>query len=106
MFVSTTKYTLKSIPAFISFSILSLGSIAQANTATGLVAIKVRIRDLRTLTVWQSAEDMKAFRNSGFHAKAMIDSKKLGFNRSHSWQSDRIPTWKEAIARINTATSN
>ena len=106
MLASTTKYTLRSIPAFIAFSILSLKSIAQANTANGLVAIKIRVRDLRTLTVWQSTEDMKAFRNSGFHAKAMINSKKLGFNRSHSWQTDRIPTWKEAILALDGATSN
>lgn len=106
MLASTTKYTLKSIPAFIMFAILSLKSIVQANTANGLITIKIRIRDLRTLTVWQTAEDMQAFRNSGFHAKAMVDSKKLGFNRSHSWETDRIPSWQEAIAKINSVASN
>ena len=100
MLASTTKYSLKSIPAFMMFSILSLKSIAQANTANGLVTIKIRIRDLRTLTVWQTAEDMQTFRNSGFHAKAMVDSKKLGFNQSHSWETDRIPSWQEAIAKL------
>lgn len=106
MFVSTTKYSLKSIPAFIAFAILSLKAIAQANTANGLVTIKIRIRDLRTLTVWQSESDMLAFRNSGFHAKAMVDSRKLGFNRSHSWETNNIPTWSEAISKINSFSSN
>ena len=106
MLASTTKYTLKSIPAFFLFSLLSLKSIAQANTANGLITIKIRIRDLRTLSVWQSKADMQAFRNSGFHAKAMVDSKKLGSNRSYSWETNSIPTWKEAIALIDSATSN
>ena len=83
-----------------AFAILSLKSIAQANTASGLITIKIRIRDLRTLTVWQTAEDMQAFRNSGFHAKAMTDSQKLGFNQSYSWETDSIPTWQEAIAKL------
>jgi len=105
MLASTTNYTLKNIPAFLIFSILSLKSIAQANTSSGLVTIKIRI-DLRTLTVWQSAEDMKNFRDSGFHSKAMINSAKLGFNRSHSWETDHIPNWQEAIAQLEQKHAN
>ena len=106
MFASTTKYTLKSVPAFFMFSLLSLKSIAQANTAQGLITIKIRIRDLRTLTVWKSKEDMITFRNSGFHQQAMISSAKLGSNRSFSWQTNCIPSWQEAIAKINNLASN
>ena len=106
MFASTTKYTLKNLPAFLIFSLLSLKSIAQANSSSGLVTIKIRIRDLRTLTVWQSKEHMLAFRNSGFHQQAMIASNKLGANQSCSWQTDRIPTWQKAIAKIDSLASN
>ena len=67
MIASTTKYTLKNILAFAIFSLLSLKSIAQANSSNGLVTIKIRIRDLRTLTVWKSKKDMMTFRNSGFY---------------------------------------
>ena len=105
MLASTTKYTLKGIPFFIMFAIMSLKSIYQANNSSGLIAIKIRLRDFRTLTVWETAEDMKAFRNSGVHLKAMMESSKLGFNRSHSWQTDRIPTWSEAIMQLNKATA-
>ena len=101
MIASTTKYTLKSIPAFLMFAVLSLRSIFQANTSNGLITIKIRLRDLRTLTVWKSATDMQNFRNSGVHLKAMADSNKLGFNRSHSWHTDRIPSWKEAITLLD-----
>ena len=100
MFASTTKYTLKNIPAFLMFSLLSLKSIAQANTAKGLVTIKIRIRDFRTITVWETKADMISFRNSGFHQQAMIASTKLGSNQSYSWETERIPTWQEAIAEL------
>ena len=103
MIASTTKYTLKGIPFFMMFAIMSLKSIRQANKSRGLIAMKIRIRDFRTLTVWETAEDMKAFRDSGVHSKAMMESPKLGFNRSHSWQTDRIPTWSEAIMQLNKA---
>ena len=102
MIASTTKYTLKGIPFFMMFAIMSLRSIRQANKSRGLIAIKIRLRDFRTLTVWETAEDMKAFRNSGVHLKAMMESSKLGLNRSHSWQTDRIPTWTEAIMQLNS----
>jgi hypothetical protein len=75
--------------------------VYQANRSNGLVAIKIRFQDLRTLTIWESIEDMKAFRNSGVHLKAMTDSPKLGSNQSFSWKTDCIPTWKEAIAKLN-----
>lgn len=105
MIASTTKYTLKSIPAFLMFAILSLKSIVQANRSNGLIAIKIRLQDLRTLTVWETIEDLKAFRNSGVHLQAMIDSSKMGTNQFSSWETDRIPTWKEAIAKLNTKIS-
>ena len=100
MFASTTKYTLKELPAFFKFAILSLRSIAQANQSQGLVTIKIRLRDFRTLTVWQSQSDMEAFRNSGVHFKSMMDSPQLGSNQSCSWETQSIPDWKEAIAKL------
>ena len=98
---STTKYTLREIPAFLMFAILSLKSIQQAKNSHGLISIKIRVRDLRTLTVWKSMKDMKAFRNSKAHFKAMKDSEKLGFNQSHTWQTDYIPDWSEAITKLD-----
>ena len=100
MIVSTTKYTLKSIPAFIAFAVLSLRSIWQANWSDGLIAIKIRLRDFRTMTVWSSKAKMLAFRNSGIHRRAMIESPKLGTNQSYTWETETIPTWSEAIAEI------
>lgn len=101
MYVSTTKYTLKELPTFFMFALLSLRSISQAKKSPGLVAIKIRLRDFRTLTVWKSPEDMRAFRNSGVHLKAMTDSPQLGSNQSCSWSTESIPTWEEAIAKLN-----
>ncbi len=101
MIASTTKYTLKEIPAFVMFSILSLKSIYQATNSTGLISLKIRIRDFRTLTVWQDRDKMMAFRNTGAHLKSMQDSPGLGLNQSHTWETEHIPRWQEAIAKLN-----
>ena len=101
MFASTTKYSLKGVPTFMMFAIMSLRSIHQANNSRGLIAMKIRLRDFRTLTVWKSEADMKAFRNSRAHLKAMLKSIELGSNQSYSWQTERIPTWKEAITQLD-----
>ena len=106
MIASTTKYTLKSIPAFFVFAILSLRSIFQANRSDGLIAIKIRFWDLRTLTLWSSREDMQAFRNSGVHRQAMLDSPKLGSNQSYSWETETVPTWTEALCKIAEKTKD
>ena len=106
MFASTTKYTLKELPAFFRFAILSLRSIAQANQSQGLVTIKIRLRDFRTLTVWQSQSDMVAFRNSGVHFKAMTASPQLGSNQSYSWETKSIPDWEEAIAKLEAVAAS
>ena len=100
MIASTTKYTLKSILAFLMFALLSFGSIVRAKKSRGLITIKIRLRDLRTLTVWNSKAEMKAFRNSGIHQKAMTDSPKLGKNQSYTWETNSIPTWQEAISKM------
>jgi hypothetical protein len=101
MIASTTKFTLKEIPAFLMFAILSLRSINQAYNSQGLIAIKIRVRDLRTLSVWENREKMKAFRNSQAHLKAMQNSNKLGFGQSYTWETEHIPSWSEAILQIN-----
>lgn len=106
MIASTTKYSLKDVFSFLMFAVLSFRSISQANNSNGLITIKIRLGDLRTLTVWKSMESMKAFRNSGVHRQAMLKSPKLGSNQSYSWQCDRIPTWNEAIALLNQATKS
>ena len=87
------------MPAFFMFAMLSLRSIHQAKNSHGLIVIKIRLRDFRTLTVWENLEDMQAFRNSRSHLKAMKNSDTLGFNRSHTWYTEHIPDWSEAIAR-------
>lgn len=92
MIAFTTKHTLKEILNFLIFAILSLKLIEQIKKYYGLVTIKIRIRDLRTLTVWQNIEDLQAFWNSGVHLKAMKNSNKLRLNQTCTWQTDYIPS--------------
>lgn len=94
---------LKVYQLFSCFPFYPLRSIHQAKNARGLLAIKIRLRDLRTLTVWESIEDMQSFRNSQVHLKAMKDSPKLGLNQSHTWCTEHLPDWSEIIARFNSS---
>lgn len=55
----------------------------------------------RTLTVWETAEDMKAFRNNGAHLDAMRATAKIGSARTVTWEVDRPPTWPEVLAKFD-----
>lgn len=106
MIASTTKYTLKNAGTFFVFAVLAFRSVYQANRSSGLITVKIRVRDLRTLTVWKSEKDMLAFRNSGIHRRAMIESSKLGSNQSHTWKTETIPTWSQALQKISDSSQH
>ena len=55
----------------------------------------------RTLTVWENAEALKAFRDSGAHLEAMRATRKIGIARTITWPVDRVPSWPEAIAKLD-----
>ena len=57
----------------------------------------------RTLTVWESTEALKAFRNSGAHLEAMRNTARIGRARTVTWETAEIPAWPEVIARLDGA---
>ena len=57
----------------------------------------------RTLTIWESTEALKAFRNSGAHLEAMRNTAKIGRARTATWEVTHIPTWPEVIATLDGA---
>ncbi len=57
----------------------------------------------RTLTIWESTEALKAFRNSGAHLDAMRNTARIGRARTVTWEVTQIPTWPEVIARLDGA---
>ena len=63
---------------------------------------------LRTLTVWQTEEDMMAFVVSPAHLKAMprISSLSRGTSNTVGWQANETDaTWSQAIAHLGQGTT-
>ena len=63
---------------------------------------------LRTLTVWQTEEDMMAFVVSPAHLKAMprISSLSRGTSNTVGWQANETDaTWSQAIAHLGQGTN-
>lgn len=101
MIVSTTKFTLKSWRLYIPFFVDTYNVVKQVRRAGGIVHMKIGPISLRTITVWKREEDMRAFRNSGAHLHAMKKSRSYGAIVSTVWESDSIPTWREAIQKLD-----
>ncbi len=56
-----------------------------------------------TVSVWQSAEDAKAFAHSGAHLEAMKKAKSLASEvRICSFEGEKIPKWSEAKKLVQT----
>ena len=100
MIISTTKFKLKKLSLYGQFFIDTYRVVKQVKKAGGAVHLKINPISLRTITVWKTREQMLKFRNSGAHLHAMKKSKSFGEITSVTWESDVIPTWQEAIARL------
>lgn len=58
-------------------------------------------KDVHTMTLWDSEEDMLRFVRSGAHLESMKSTARLGSQfRSVSFEVSAMPSWKEAIERL------
>jgi len=110
-FVATTYLALKPGQLESLFE-LSGPVIATLMTSQGLVAVGTAQSEsclaVRTLTVWQSAEDMVAFVTSTAHATAMAETSTLsrGTTNTISWAGDETTvSWQEAAVRLEAEAS-
>jgi len=71
----------------------------QMDVSPGLVSYSFHPR-FQTLSVWENAEVMKAFRNSGAHLAAMKATRKMGRAKVVTWETVELPTWDEAHKRL------
>jgi heme-degrading monooxygenase HmoA len=110
-FIATTYLALK--PDQIDVA-LELGQPIVESLASmhGFVAFSLTqsatCASLRTLTVWQTEEDMMAFVVSPAHLKAMprISSLSRGTSNTVAWQaSETDATWSQAIAHLRQGTT-
>jgi heme-degrading monooxygenase HmoA len=100
MHITATQIKIKSISAFFRFFTRIAKIRKQLASAEGVIFVK--FSGLRTLTGWQSEDDMKTFRNSGAHLEAMKNIKNIGKAKSISWQADEEPEWHEAKTKLNS----
>ena len=102
MIISTTKFKLKSWTLYAEFFVDTLQVVKQAKAAGGIIKMRIRPIELRTLSVWKTKADMLKFRNSAAHLASMKKSDQFGSIQTVTWKADTLPTWKEAIAKLET----
>ena len=105
-FVSVTRLRVRSIFYLPQFLVYAIRSSRQARIAPGFLSGRL-MRDARnsfwTVTVWNDAKAMEAYRTAGAHRAAM--PKLLGWCDEASlvhWTQDSgtVPTWNEAHERM------
>lgn len=105
-FISVTRLRLRSLRYLLPFVWHSFRSLRQAKRAPGNISAQAaRLPDgaFWTLSSWDSAKSMSAYRNSGAHRRAMpkllewCDEASVGH-----WEqeSSELPGWDEAHRRM------
>ncbi len=105
MIISTTQFKLKKWTLYGQFFIDTYRVVKQVRQAGSVVHMKIKPFSLRTITAWKTQEDMLRFRNHGSHLQAMKKSRSFGQIASVTWESDTIPTWQEAIKKLQDSTN-
>lgn len=99
MIVSTTHFKPSGVINAIKFALMVPSVRKQMNGITGLEDFA--LRGFRTMTLWRSVDDLNAFYRKGAHLDAMKRSGTLGTTRSTRWETDALPSWNEAIKRLD-----
>lgn len=106
MFASVTRLRVGSVrylPAFLWLTFLSQRQVARASGFLGgRLLIDARLT-FWTLTVWESEQDMKMFRGSGAHSKAMPRLVVWCDEAAYAhWMSSggAVPPWQEAYEHL------
>eukprot|EP00546_Thalassionema_frauenfeldii_P015009 CAMPEP_0178913430 /NCGR_PEP_ID=MMETSP0786-20121207/10836_1 /TAXON_ID=186022 /ORGANISM="Thalassionema frauenfeldii, Strain CCMP 1798" /LENGTH=175 /DNA_ID=CAMNT_0020586167 /DNA_START=32 /DNA_END=559 /DNA_ORIENTATION=+ len=101
-YISITGLTLKSALHFPKFAFYTMPVWKQAKAANGNHFADGNYAHgiLFTLTVWDNRRAMTRFMASGAHAKAMKIVNDVAIREQtkiYGYESDKIPTWEEAI---------
>lgn len=104
MIIVVTELQVRSFWRFFEFAGLSRSSLKQANRTPGVIHASMSNKGWRTgytLTAWKDKESMHEFKTNGVHKKAMTKMRKLSTRyRTFIWESDTVPTMKEAKLRL------
>lgn len=99
MIVTATELEFRSPWAYALF-LVRVGAVKrQLSAAPGLLRFALGWN--RTITAWEDAERMRAFRNSGAHLEVMRETARIGRAKSATWETDAFPTWRDARRRLD-----
>ena len=99
MLATATQINIEGVRGLFHFVVHLYRVKKQLDVIPGLVSHSFHPR-FRTLSVWQNAEVMNAFRNSGAHLAAMKATRKMGRAKVVTWETAEIPSWREAHKRL------
>lgn len=101
-YISITGLKPKGVISFLCFWFLAIPTFEQAKKSKGIKFCEVkRINGVQcTLTAWDNREDMLEFMRSGVHLKAMKAFHKIATGSTYGFESETIPTWKEAFSLL------
>jgi len=105
MVICITGLKVKSIWVILRFAAFSTLCFMQAKKSSGnLICKTTKVNGVyHTMTVWKNRTSMKKFSRTGIHKKTMKAFSTISKEgKVISYESNTIPTWKEALQLWNS----
>ena len=99
MYVSVTALKTRGFLSAIRFRLLAVPVFKQARPSAGILFCEVKSVDgfHYTLTAWKTKKYMRKFVLSPVHQKAMKIFPKIATGSTIGYQTDKMPSWREAL---------
>jgi hypothetical protein len=99
MCVSVTAQKTRGFLSAIRFRLLAVPVFKQAIPSAGVLFCEVKSVDCfhHTLTEWKTKKDMRKFVLSPVHQKVMKIFLKIATGSTIGYETDKMPTWDEAL---------
>ena len=92
----------------IRFQLLAVLVFKQARSSAGILFCEVKSVDgfHHTLTAWKTKKDTRKFVLSPVHQKAMKIFPKIATGSTIGYETDKMPTWDEALLMLRKKAVN
>ena len=103
MYVSITGLKATNLMGWIRFWVLTIPAFKAGQGAAGNLFCEAKGRNgwQHTLTVWQTKEDMLAYKRSPKHIKAMKVFSQIADGKVYGYESETMPSWDEAFIKYD-----
>jgi heme-degrading monooxygenase HmoA len=87
----------------VRFWIFTTSVSLSAQKADGILLCEFNSRNgyQHTLTVWETKEQMMAFRASPAHVRAMKRISQIGIGKVFGYEADFSPSWEDALSELD-----